>query len=342
MELESSHVPHGDSMSLFDRDITPLPHKDGSYRIHFNPRWANGNGNPLGGLYIPMLMNAAVQEMKKKGWDYDVPVTNYLQYARSASLSATCRIVVEPLKVGKTMIFLLATLYEIDGSKLILCTTAHLVYASTKQMPAGYVQARTISHLRPSAPPVVPSSKDCVDFFDAFGLGTGRKADRGFVFLCDRRRAAEVRQRATALRGRMFEAAITGSEVQEQMDMTLECLVGFVDPGHEQPRPHDWLSVGLMTDCLWAINELFGMEADPAYRFWSTTVSLGIHFFPPLPEPSRESEKGLLLARATITHVAGGLSELEAVIWDSEGKRMVASARQTCLTKRELRNPPKL
>jgi hypothetical protein len=84
----SAHFPdHPTEISLFDKDITPLPHPTlpSTYLIRFNPRWRNGNGNPLGGLYLPIVMSAGVQEMKAQGQDYDVPVSNYMQYAKSAS-----------------------------------------------------------------------------------------------------------------------------------------------------------------------------------------------------------------------------------------------------------------
>jgi hypothetical protein len=235
------------------------------------------------------------------------------------------------------MNFLLVSLYEIGkNGTLALCTTAHLVYASTKHLPNAYAP-RTISTLHPRAPPKLPGHKDCVDFFDAFELNTGRSADRGFSFLCDRAQAKAVRSRALELRHKLARHSISPLESQEALDLVLECHVGFLNPDETRPRKQDWFSVGLMTDCLWAVNEIMSVEANDAYRFFSTTVSLAIHFFPPLPEVDVD---GYLLARATITHLAGGLSELEALIWTADGERLLATGRQTCLTDRHKRVPP--
>lgn len=334
----SSHFPeHPAEMTLFERDITPLPHpsKPGVYLQRFNPRWRNGNGNPLGGLYLPIAMSAASQDMKRLGQNYDTPVTNYTQFVKSASLDATVQISVTSMKKGRTMNFLLVNIHEIgkDG-QLALCTTSHLVYAAGNQLPDAYPIPRTVTPLHPLKPPTLPGHKDCVDFFEAFGLTTGRPADRGFSFLCDKNLAKDLRHKATNLRHALSSGKALPSDAQKALDMSIECHVGFIDPESHQVRRHDWLTVGLMTDCLWAINELYAAETQPGWRFWSTTVSLAIHFFPPLPTPG--DIDGYLLARASITHIQGGLSELEALIWDARGERLIATGRQTCLTNRVL------
>lgn len=396
-EPHTAHFPeHPETTPTFDRDITPVLVAPGRFAFRFNPRWRNGNGNPLGGVYLPASLSAAMQEMARQGkvggrtrhlsriltlsnrithWNtlvpfirlfigltfaiqllfladwqnYTLPVSHYQQFLTSAALDATCELTVKTLKAGKTMCFLLVSMFELPkpgkakSAARKLVATAHIVLANPAEMPVGYPAHRTISQLHPVAPPKLPGHADCVDFFEAFGLTTSRPADRGFSFLCDRQLAKSVRSRSLALRNKAASQGLPASEAQEHLDLALDCHVGFICPDSpDAPRDQDWLTVALMTDCLWAVNELYAIEADPSHRFWSTTVSLAIHFFGPLPRPTTPAEKGYLLARASITHLAGGLSELEALIWDSRGERLIATGRQTCLTKRVVREPERL
>lgn len=254
------------------------------------------------------------------------------------------------------MCFLRVSIYQLKEKDIFgslkgkeLCTTSSVVFAAQAQLPTTYPRARSISHLKPRASSTkLPFSQSkTIELHEALGFKNNHAISKCFSFKCDPDQAAKIRGIGERLRRKLIEGVISPEESQEHFDLVLEYHVGFPDavcsssapPQTKQiwkPRPHDWESVGLMTDCMSTMNMVYAIELSPTtHQFWATTINLAIHFFPPFPEPPSDEDSRYLFARAGFTIVDGGLSELEVVVWDHKAERVIATGRQTLLAMRK-------
>ncbi|KAJ3342398.1 hypothetical protein HDU93_002514 [Gonapodya sp. JEL0774] len=360
-ETARSKIPGSPGISTphhFDADtaVKSVSGRPGWYECSLHPRWQNNNGTVFGGYIIPIVLRAIGAELAPYG--FDKAVSCYLQYLIAPRVDDTIELEVKVMKRGKNYAFTTTTIYSrakkvvrlhqgatsaVNISTLITHVQApsHVVTAvfgtSAARNPT-LLRERRIDHLR--KPSFCVGGPKNIDELENMWLLMGRTDahhfNRGIEMLMHRRDFTDLKVRASQIQTKSNYKAIPPprdqtsnnipypSSKDEMMELSADLAVRFRDG-----RSHDDLSVAMVTDAVWAMNEFFAMDQGlpRGKRFTSSTMSLALHFFAsPLPNSS------YLCCRGDITVVNGRFSEFEALIFDQQTGALLCTGRQVQVT----------
>ncbi|KXS21713.1 hypothetical protein M427DRAFT_27302 [Gonapodya prolifera JEL478] len=316
---------------MFDEDtvVTPIEGRSGFYRCTLNPRWQNNNGTVFGGYVIPLVLRAIQLELAPYG--FDTPVSCYLQYLIAPKVDDTIEIHVVVNKRGKNYAFTTTTIHSLAKKAPSHVVTS--VYGTKAARHQTIFKERRIDHLR--KPQLCAGGtrriEVCQNMWKLMGRTDVHHFNRGIELLMDPSDFKDLQSRASGLLSKSTRKAtmpppevpnnqIYSSELDEMMELRLDLAVRFLDG-----RPHDDLSVAMITDAIWGMNEYFAMDEGlpDGKRFTSSTMSLALHFFAS-PQPG----SAFLCARGDITVVNGQFSEFEALIFDQKTGALLCTGRQ--------------
>ena len=275
--------------SAFDADTASRPTGLDTYAGEFSPRFLIGGG-VNGGLQLAAAARACVHRLADVG--HTQPLTMAATYLTPAGPGPYV-VTTDVVRHGRNSSVLRATLSQPGEDGAVDRLTALATFSAPGRAD-GPRPDRTDRSLPTSSPPEIPPVEDCVGRPSSTSPGDGMT---GSVNLLDH---IDVR----------LDPRCAGFAVgRPSMRGLIQGWFRFAD-GHE-PDP---------LALLFVVDGLPPVTADLGMPGWAPTVELTAHVRG-VPSP------GWLLVRHETSHVAGGLFEEDAGVWDARGQ-LVAQSRQ--------------
>ena len=322
------------TQSLFDRafDLEQIEAGNASdatnppgttrFRGSFPRGWAALNGRMGGNFVCAYVVRAMIGYSKPLG--YPDPVSVHFDFHSAANSGSSVEVVVKTTRRGKSYLFLEATLFQVEAGNNapISVIACHGVFGVLPKLKDG-IQLRASRFTNPKKPSL--PRNQCVNPFDSefYKLSVMVPRDGALLSMVD---VMKVWTDPATLEA-ASEAAQTelagGPSAGLDLNGSGWHWVGFSDG-----REHDAISAVFWLDLFaWNFYVRNHIDQQKGITRLSTILSIAIHFYA-APEGQimlRRDAAGLV----SVGSDGSGMMDEELELWDEQGEKIVALARQT-------------